>query len=414
VAHRADVTGEPTPHRAGLPVGLVELAAGRDPEVLELDDRLLAAAREHRVAGLLWSWVREHDADPEPKAQLAVYDLYVQAHLQRVSSLLSDSVERLSAVGLEVVTIKGVTAEARWYRRPGERPCSDVDLLLGPHQLDRAAEAVAALQPDHPWLPYLDAMVASGRVQSATLQVEGLEVDLHFDLLKLGIPTRQAHELWSRTRHFTLPDGRGVRVLDDTTALLHLLVHLNKDRFQRLLGYADVPRIIAAGQVDWVALLVLAEREGLEIPVLRTLETVLEFLRIPWPDEIAPVRRGGWRSMTWSLLWRPGIRLRGREGRMRFRKRQDWIPMLARGRTIESVAWWARGLVPPSPTVEAHYRHIRGPYLWKLGRGRIEAMLHHRRSLVQERRRAKVVTVRATAGGGQDEEEGVKGKGPAP
>jgi hypothetical protein len=75
--------------------------------------------------------------------------------------------------------------------------------------------------------------------------------------------------------------------------------------------------------------------------------------------------------------------------------------MLARGRTIESVAWWARGLVPPSPTVEAHYRHIRGPYLWKLGRGRIEAMLDHRRSLVQERHRTKV---------GQGDDEGAKGR----
>jgi hypothetical protein len=368
--------------RAGsgtLPTLLTELAAERDPGTVAIDAQVLAAAREHRMTGLLWTWLRERDAEPELKTQVAMTDLHTQAHLARVWSVLETSVSRLDAIGIEVATIKGVTAEARWYARPGERPCSDVDLLLGPHQLDRTGDAVGALDPHHPWLPHVNTMANSARVQSVTLNLEGLEVDLHLDLLKLGIPTRQTYEFWERTTVHALPSGGSVRVLDDTVALMHLLVHLNKDRFQRLLGYADIPRVLGNGQVDLQAMVRLAGREGIEVPVLRSLETVLDHLGLAWPEELERAR--GPRSAAWSLLWRPGIRLRGREGRLRFRRRQDWISFLARGRLLDSSRWWVRELLPPGPTVNHHYGYIRGPYLWKLVRGRLEAAVAHGRKV---------------------------------
>jgi hypothetical protein len=385
VALRAERSSLSRQRGPALPEALIELAAGRAPGIIELDANLVAVAREHRMAGLLWTAIKEQEAcDPALKAQLAMSDLYIQGHLVRVSSVLEDAVARLEAIGIEVATIKGVTAEARWYARRGERPCSDVDLLLAPHQLDRAVEVVAALQPDHPWLPHMKEMVTSARVQSITMRLNGLEVDLHFDLLKLGIPTRQSAELWGRTLSYSLPGGGSVRVVDDTAAMFHLLLHLNKDRFQRLLGYADIPRLMASDQVDWRDLLRLAEHEGIEVPVLQTLDVVLDLLKVPWPEEIS--RPHGPRSWTWSLLWRPSIRLRGREGRLRFRKRQDWIAVLARGRSREAIIWWLRGLLPPSPTVHAHYAHIRGPYPWKLARGRAQAAVAHIRALARLRR----------------------------
>jgi hypothetical protein len=371
---------------AALSPLLTELAAGREPTSAPVTPELLAIAREHRMAGLLWTWLREQEVDPAIKRDLAMYDLFVQGHQERVWSVLESSVARLQTAGVDVAAIKGVTAEARWYGRRGERPCSDVDLLLSPYQLNQAASAVAALQPDHPWLPHVNEMAASAQVQAVTMLVDGLEVDLHFDLLKLGFPSRQPLGFWARTRRYPLRNGTRVHVLDDTAALLHLLVHLNKDRFQRLLGFADVARIVLAGHVEWSALVRLAERDGIEIPVLRTLEVVVDELDLPWPGGIARPR--GPRSVLWSALWRPSIRLRGREGRLRFRHRQDWIRLLARGRAIESIGWWMRELAPPRPTVDAHYAHVRGPYLWKLVRGRTEAVLLQRRRLADIRGRS--------------------------
>ena len=340
------------------------------------------------MTGLLWTWGREHLSDRELKTWLLMHDLGVVAHQADVWSVLESVVARLDEVGIQFATIKGVTAEARWYQRRGERPCSDVDLLLAPHHLDRAAQAVAALQPDHAWIPHLNALVASRRVQAVTLRVDDMDVDLHFDLLKLGIPTWGAVELWRRTIAYDLPGGGTVRVLDDTTALLHFLVHLNKDRFQRLLGYADIQRIVARGAVDWELLQREALREGIEVAVLRTLGTVLDELSVPFPAELSRPR--GLRSLVWSLLWRPSIRLRGSEGRLRFRMRQNWIAILARGRTWEALWWWLREFWPPEAAVDLRYHGVQGPYVWKLLRGRFEAALAHRRRLATLRQERAV------------------------
>ncbi|MDO5499587.1 MAG: nucleotidyltransferase family protein, partial [Propionibacteriaceae bacterium] len=311
-----------------LPQLLLDLAAGREPDDgAMLDEQVLATAMDHRVSGLLWTWARQRSIDPGPKATLAQYDLYIQAHLMRVWALLEDCVNRLSAEGIEVATIKGVTAETRWYSRRGERPCSDVDLVLSPHQLDRAAEVVRLLEPDHPWLDHVGPLATAGRIQAVTTHVAGLEVDLHLDLLKLGFPTRQSADLWARTTSYSLPGGSSVRVLDDTTALVHLLVHLNKDRFQRLLGYADVARVMAAEHVDWARFERFLSTEGLLVSALKTLEVVLDELGLPWPAGLSRPR--GLRAWWWDRIWPREIRLRGHEGRLRFRKRQSWMTFLA-------------------------------------------------------------------------------------
>jgi hypothetical protein len=387
VAPPRDVPGRTRRGVSDLPPSLLELAAARQPSShAAVTSELLSLAREHRMAGLLWTWLREQPVDPTLKRELGVYDLYVRAHQQRMWNVLEWSVARLATAGLDVATIKGVTAEARWYGREGERPCSDVDLLLSPLQRDRASAALAALQPDHPWVPHVDAMAARGQAQSATLVIEGIEVDLHFDALKLGMPSRQAHELWARAQWFRLRDGTAVRVLDETSALLHLLVHLNKDRFQRLLGYADIARIVGTGRVDWGVLLRLAEGDGIEVSVLSTLEVVVDELALPWPEELDRPR--GPRARLWRLIWHRGVRLRGREGRLRYRRRQDLIGLLARGRAADAIRWWIRDAAPPAPAVSAHYAHIGGPYPWKLVRGRAETLVRKRRRLatVRERR----------------------------
>jgi hypothetical protein len=371
VASRADgsrMSRATDPRSSAL---LIDLAAGRAPMPTTVDLPLVQVASDHRMTGLLWSWAQSRPLDAEVKSWLAKRDLRSQAHLQRVWRVLGSTVARLDSVGIEVATVKGVTAEARWYQRRGERPCSDVDLLISPHQRDRVAEAVRLLQPDHPWAPFVGDMATSHHLEAVTLQVDGLEVDLHLDLLKLGVPTRQASAFWERTATFELSGRAEVRVLDDTTALLHLLVHLNKDRFQRLLGYADVARILRTGAVDWERFEHQIRAEGLEVPVLSTLAVVIDELGLT-PPPISP-RPAGPRAQIWSILWRPDVRLRGSEGRLRHRQRQNWLPLLARGRGREALGAWLRILLPPAPAVDARYAHVNGPYAWKLLRGRSSA-----------------------------------------
>lgn len=388
MARRAEWFGRDVPVTSRLPTTLIDLAAGREPRTADFDADHLLLAKDHRMTGLLWTWGREQLSDRDLKTWLLMHDLGVVANQTDVWNVLESVASRLDDVGIQFATVKGVTTEARWFRRRGERPCSDVDLLLAPHHLGQAARAVAALQPDHPWIPHLDVLVASRRVQAVTLRVGDMDVDLHFDLLKLGIPMRGADEMWRRTLAYDLPGGGSVQVLDDTTALLHLLVHLNKDRFQRLLGYADIQRIVAGGQVDWDLLEREARRNGIEVAVFRTLGTVLDELTVPRPAGLPQPR--GPRALVWSWLWRPSIRLRGSEGRLRFRMRQNWIAILARGRAREALWWWLREFWPPAEAVDLRYEGVRGPYIWKLFRGRLEAARMHYRQLATLRRKRAV------------------------
>jgi hypothetical protein len=334
-------------------------------------------AIDHRMHGLLWAWARDRDVDRGIRTVLGMRDLRTQAHHARVERTLVHAVTQLEAAGIDVATLKGIAAEVRWYRQRGERPCADVDLWLAPHHRDRVTEAVRLLEPEHPWLSGLDELVARGRLQSLTLRGDGVEIDLHLDPFKLGVVTRQSDALWARTEMVRLPGGQQVRALDATTQLLLFLIHLNKDRFQRLLGFADVARLLPAADHD--ALARVLRGEGFEVPVLCTLEVVVDELRLPWPG---PYRRPrGWRAWLWRRLWPRSIRLRGREGRLRYRLRQNWIGVLARGRAREALTWWLRDSFPPRVAVRTHYAHIEGPYVWKLVAGRLEARRHQRRRI---------------------------------
>ena len=62
----------------------------------------------------------------------------------------------------------------------------------------------------------------------------------------------------------TLKDGSTVRALDAETSLVFSLLHLNKDRFAKLLGFAEVVRIIDRGGIDWEFVDRFVAREGLE------------------------------------------------------------------------------------------------------------------------------------------------------
>ncbi len=352
-----------------LPRSLIDLAGGRGPGAIEVDDRVIAIAREHRMIGLLWSHLRSIG---QARMDLATADLRIQAHQRRVWALAEHSTEVARRLGIDVAMVKGCALERRFYGREGERPSSDVDLLVAPSDLHRIPAFVTALQPDHPWLPYLPRMVRRRQIQSVTAMVDGMEVDIHLDVLKLGIRTRQAEQAWAALRTEQLPGGADLKVLDDTWTLLLLLVHLNKDRFQRLLGYADIVRVVRNGQIDPDRFWQLVAAEGLTLSVARALRTVERDLdvdlRFPTPAV------GAIGGAVWDRLWRPQIRLLGREGRDRFRYRQDLIPLLAAGRRAETLRWWLQELFPPAGAVAAKYPDTPGPYPVRLVRGRLSAM----------------------------------------
>lgn len=345
------------PHRA-----LVDLAAGRPLGVVDDHDELRRSALEHRMGGLLWSAVREQDRGPSQwREQLAGADLVARAHHQRLWRNLVQLSESLEERGLHVATFKGVAAEHRWYARPGERPCADIDLLLDPGQLERIDEVVETIEPGHRLRGHTGALVAADRLQSVELRTaDGTSIDLHVDVMKLWLPSRR-DLMWERTVSVEAPIGGLVRALDAEASLLQFLVHLTKDRFRFLLGYADVVRVLGDPDLDHDFVAWWAEGEGLDLHYRRALATVAETSGL----DIPVVVPGTVRAHVWAVVWRPDIRLRGEEGLVRFRQRQLWVTLLARGPSVAKVRFLARKLVP-STTLVTYRRPGRAPYAWKI------------------------------------------------
>ena len=112
---------EDCPH--GIPKILIDLAACRAPDAHSVVDRpTIRVAADHRMTGLLWTWAADElDDGSDIRTGLAMQDLRVRAHHAKVWRALEHCTGQLGDIGIDVATIKGVTAEARWYSRTGER-----------------------------------------------------------------------------------------------------------------------------------------------------------------------------------------------------------------------------------------------------------------------------------------------------
>jgi hypothetical protein len=349
---------------------LLDLAAAREPQPQELDSHLIAQAVEHRVDGLLWSWAARTELPQATKLELLKLDLRRAARRNQLLDVLRRVQSALDDAGIEFLTLKGFATAARLYERPGERPSVDIDILLREDDARAVRRAVELIQPGHPWLRNLETLVAARRIQSVTTRMSGVEVDIHLDYLKLGVRARTTSEVWSRSVRVDVGSGLVIPALEPAAEFLLLATHLNKDRFQRLLGYADVVRA-RRGLDDVDFFEHLCRVEGLTALVAETESTVAHDLGLGTRPSASgrPSLRGG----IWRVAWRPAIRLRGTEGRMRFRHRQALIGVLARGRAAEGSLAWLRELFPPRVAVAAQYRQVEGGYLRKLVWGRVQA-----------------------------------------
>jgi hypothetical protein len=361
---------------------LVDLAAGRQLPSIRDHAELLRSAIEHRMTGLLWSHVHEI-ADGTPtgwSTALAHEDLQTRFFNRALWSTLETTVAGLAQADIGVVATKGVTAEARWYDRLGERPCGDLDLWIDPAQLHRADDVLAVVQPDHPLRSQLARLATSGALSSVELRAgDGTPIDLHFDLLKLGFRSRLGPTAWDRSVEVVGPSGETVKVLDPEIALVLFLVHLNKDRFRSLLGFVDVARLLDREQLDWPTVLDLARADGVETHVQMSLTAVASQLTLPVP--LPPAH--GARAAAWHVLWRPPIRLRGDEGLARFRFRQVALALLARGHVREGLRYAARRAFPRKELLQYTRPDGRGPYLWRLTAGRLKARQQRRRAALE-------------------------------
>lgn len=356
-----------------------------DPRLVDLvQDRpiaggqdLVESAVEHRLGGLLLSgvWFGQVQLAAGAERLLTATDLSNAAHHARLWSALVAAQGALGEEGIRVATLKGVTSEARWYSRIGERPCSDLDLWLAPRDLDQIERVLEVLAPGYPRPERASALVQERQLQHVHFEWCGVTVDLHLDPLKLGVWTRQLDEVWRSTTSICAPDGTMVRVLSPEIALVAALTHLNKDAFATLGAYVEIARIASTPDLDWDGVERFVRIQGLQICVWKSLEAVAQVLDVAVPFSPG----GGWRSRVWDIAWPPDRRLSGAE-RDRTSKRQMLMPALMPGRANEAAREWCRVVVPSRALLDVHVPELSG-------HSTLRRMTWDRLSLRRERRR---------------------------
>jgi hypothetical protein len=214
--------------------------------------------------------------------------------------------------------------------------------------------------------------------------VENFPIDLHFDLLALGPFGRHPQAVWEHLIPHDLGSGETVLVLDAEISLVNFVIHLNRDNFRRLLGFADVIRVLRAESLGWSAIEQFVVAEGIETLFYESLQIVHEELGTQ--TEIP--HRKTWRARIHHGLWRPEVRLRGNADVAKGAKRQFWQPFLVKHGVLSAIRWWLKRLLPP-PALVRYYRASVGEepisYLRAVFFDRLNRLLSGRRALLAKR-----------------------------
>lgn len=266
---------------------------------------------------------------------------------------LLEITERLDRHGIGVLVLKGAALAHLIYDPPGLRPMRDIDVLVAPAQLGRAAAVMSELGyeakgdvslPDHHHLPTVSRTVERLRVS----------VEVHHDALtRDNIGSIRVDSLSEPARELTVA-GATLRTLGHIDMLRHLCRHILEPGETTRIGSAlDIMMYAVkyADRIDWPRL----RREFPEVP---TMLQMLGYL-VPWPQRLSahvpePPREA------------PGGVGTGPIPLSRLRRRRDWPLKL-----LSPSEWWLRGFynVPPGCSL-AYTRAVRHParvafWLWR-------------------------------------------------
>lgn len=335
--------------------GLLDLVRSVAEEV-PVDESTAASAVEHRLVGATLAALHRGAATTTStpiERSLAAYALDARARQARLRRALAVVDDVLSELGVGWLTFKGLAAQRQWYDEPGERFFTDLDILLAPHDLDRVEPILEALGPDYEHAALAQRLVRSGQLQHVAMRIVGSPTDIHFDFLKIGVPTRQARLVWSTAIEIEIDGIGAVRTPSPEIALVGLVMHQNKDAFAYLGSMVDVKRVIERETLDWERVRAFVAGEGLNVPFWCSLERIADVLGVETPDPPSLDRR---KVAGWRRVWPDDVVLAGHETRRSAPVRQRWLPTFTDGRKMSVLREARRQLAPPPGllTIAAH------------------------------------------------------------
>lgn len=230
-----------------------------------------------------------HLDDPEVPRLRGIY----RYHWCRNQLLLAELRELLAALhgaGIEVMLLKGAALIERYYRDPGLRPMSDLDLMVPLAAMDAACAVLTRLG----WTPKLPTDLHAIRTWRTTHALDFTrerngrisEVDLHWTPLPRATWPDAEAPFWARAQR-TQVHGTPVYLLDPTDQLLHACLHGGPwNAMPPYRWVADAIWILRADgeRIDWQRLLGEARR----LNAFTMLQATLGYLHASFRVSIPP------------------------------------------------------------------------------------------------------------------------------
>ncbi|MBI3780597.1 MAG: nucleotidyltransferase family protein [candidate division NC10 bacterium] len=258
------------------------------------------------VAGVLYCQLVESDCSlPQAVRRYVDRELVVRrlwnSHL---NAALDEALYALDAAGVRTVALKGPVLGERLYSDPAVRLSTDLDLLVVPSDLDRAAAALESIG----YRAEKGQMTRSFRQYHQHIHFHRPHspmIELHFRAYAgLGVVV-PGDEFVSRACLYRTTRGPVAWVLSPEDELLYLSVHVASHCFGCLLWLYDLKLLLrSCPDLDWSVVAGRARSLGVVAPLSLTFEMLRRRLGVAVPerDDLAPSR--GIRSRVAASLLR--------------------------------------------------------------------------------------------------------------
>ena len=254
-------------------------------EQVEDWDQVLNCALRHGVENFLYYHVIQIGFRLSPVIEERVRrwqlirDLW-QAHVQ---AALDEVLKTLHSINVGAVALKGPILGERLYPDPRVRSSADLDLLVAPEDLDRAAGALKTIgfgiakEAEARFLRKYHYHVILSRSCPPV-------VELHFRLSDgFGVEIA-AEEFLSRARLHRTPTGAVAHILSPEDEMLYLCIHAAGHRFDRLSWLCDIKLLLRSHpDLDWNTLAARAHSLHVLAALLFTCDTLHSRLGVKTP-----------------------------------------------------------------------------------------------------------------------------------
>lgn len=278
---------------------LAVLRDDTDPNFLLLSHHewrdLLEAARNHRVAPLVWHRIAERSAlgqIPE-SAGTSLHRHYLAGWLgaQSWQKQLEQALAALHEGGVPAILLKGAYLARHAYPDAALRPMGDIDLLLPASRMRDGRDALErvgyTLRDPEEWRAW--EMHREHRHPPPLAREGCLSIELH-DVIE---PTHQPfslplHDVWSRAAPVDSQPGSAL-ALSPEDLLLHLATHMGRSHLlgSSLVRVCDVAfwSVQFGATADWDAVMNRARQFGMRRFVYTALELARRSLGASIPEE---------------------------------------------------------------------------------------------------------------------------------